>query len=69
MKEKVKYYKQLHEWRVRLRCGGMLSDKENESIKQRIEKWGVKNKVPTVGEYLATLNKINTIKQRAPIKH
>lgn len=52
---KEKYYKQMHEWRVCLRCAVMLPDGENEKIKDRIEKWGIKNDIPTVGEYLKTL--------------
>lgn len=56
---KEKYYKNMHEWRVRLRCAGMLADSENEKIKNRIEKWGTVNKVPTVSEYLKTLKTYN----------
>lgn len=56
-----KFYKDMHEWRVRLLCAGMLNDKENENIKKKIESWGRKNKVPTVSESMATLRQANKI--------
>lgn len=62
-KSSEKRYKQLHEHRIHLRCEGLLSDKENENIKKKIESWGRKNKVETVGEYLATIDKFNKAKE------
>jgi hypothetical protein len=57
-----KEYKKLHEYRIRLRCSGFLSDKENENIKKKIELWGRKEKIPLVSDYLATLKKVNSKK-------
>lgn len=59
---KEKYYKQMHEWRARLRCAGMLPDSENEKIKERIEKWGKKNEVPIMSDYLKTMDRFNNIR-------
>lgn len=59
MNQAEKNYKKLHEHRIRLRCSGFLTDKENENIKRKIEAWGRKMKVPIVSDYLATLKKIN----------
>lgn len=59
MKQAEKQYKKLHEYRVRLRCSGFLSDKENENIKKKIEAWGRKEKVPLVSDYLAALKKFS----------
>ena len=59
-----KTYKDLHAHRIHLRCMGMLSDKENESVKKKIEVWGKSNKVSTVTEYLATLDFVNNAKQK-----
>lgn len=55
-----KEYKKLHEHRINLLCMGMLTDKENENIKKKIEVWGRKNKVGVVSDYLATLSKFNS---------
>jgi len=60
MKQAEKEYKKLHEYRVRLRCRGFLSDKENESIKNKIEAWGRKEKIAVVSDYLDSLNKFSS---------
>ena len=57
-----KEYKKLHENRLHLLFAGMLSDKENENIKKKIESWGRKNKVTVASDYLKTLDKINQSK-------
>lgn len=59
MKSSEKEYKKLHEYRLHLLFGGILSDKENENIKKKIEEWGRKHKVETATEYLANLAAFN----------
>lgn len=64
MKQAEKAYKDLHEYRIHLRVAGILSDKENENIKKKIESWGRRNKVQTATEYLATLDMFNHAKTK-----
>lgn len=58
-KKDEKLYKELHEHRIHLRCMGMLPDKENENVKNRIEKWGRSKNLPVVSDYLKTLALFN----------
>jgi hypothetical protein len=64
-----KIYKELHEHRIHLRCMGMLPDKENENVKNRIEKWGKSHNLQVVSDYLKTLELFNKkAKTKAPVK-
>lgn len=59
-----KRYKELHSYRMHLRCAGMLTDKENENIKKKIESFGKKNGIAIVSEYIATLKTVDKIRAK-----
>jgi hypothetical protein len=63
--EAAKTYMELHDHRLHLLFGGILSDKENENIKKKIESWGRKHKVAVVSDRLPPSKKTQKIKAKA----